>query len=224
MHAGPRHRLGARGRGRPEDHHPRQCAAHPQSDDRRAVRARPRDAFLSLCMRSIGWTWSRRSRPIPRRLRRSRNRSRAMPAPRRAISPMCRIASRSWSNRASSAFSRTPIGATRSTSCRRRRTSWPWRIIWMRSSGRGRWPSCTRSSAARTRTRISWSAASPPRSACTAAPAPAPPRSTQSACSRWRRSSSKCAASSMRCTCPTRWRSPPSTRTGSRPAKAPAIS
>ena len=59
-----------------------------------------------------------------------------------------------------------------------------------------------------------------------AARGPAPPRSTRSACRRWPRSSSRCAASSIRSMCRTRWRSPPSTRTGSRPvtARASAIS
>ena len=54
VHAGARHRLGACGGGRAQVPDPAERPAHPQPDDRGAVRARPRDAFLSSARARLG--------------------------------------------------------------------------------------------------------------------------------------------------------------------------
>ena len=68
------------------------------------------------------------------------------------------------STAASSPSSPTPTGATRPTSCRRRSTCWPSPTTWKRWTGSRTSPRSTPSSAARTRTPTSSSAACPCRS------------------------------------------------------------
>ena len=197
-----------------------QRPADPQPDGGGAARARPRDALLPpararLGRRRLGAEGRPEGDP-----RRWRSRSRAGPSPAPATSPTRRkaapvrragqlgiFAGGFWGH---PAYKLPPEANLMAVAHYPRR--WP---------GNAMSPGCTPSSAARTRTPTSWSAARPARSA----PGPGSGGAaattlnvvTLASCAR---SSSPCRPSSTRSTCPTRWPSPASTRTGSRAARA----
>ena len=116
----PRAGLGTRGRRRAGHPDPEERQHHPQHHAAHAVCARPSRPLLPSARARLGRC---RLRPEGRPqgdLRTGAEHQLDGPSPRRATSATCRPACRSSWRAASSAPSRTPTGATRPISCRRK--------------------------------------------------------------------------------------------------------